>query len=199
MQVVNLLRNLLLIALVCTAIFLYGQPENTSEAFRVIEFNFSIKEKGTFKVSQQTVPFVENYYPLDELLELDIFKREFAVWNQHNSAQVELFDSLVHQDMLNQIEKHLLERKSTKLEKHKLYLNKSYLISKQEINQLKDELIPDYTVYEVSWPLFSDDGQFAMIYEEEFCGPECGGATINIFYKDKGSWKLVGILPTMVY
>lgn len=69
-------------------------------------------------------------------------------------------------------------------------LEKAGILTTDSLN-LEQLLQPQPTIYKVSLPLFSKNGQTVLLYTEYFCIGDCGSGDIYILIRKKGKWQLL--------
>lgn len=181
--------------------FMPNKSDHKKSSLEVINLNFGLIEEKGFKVYHETVPF-----PIDHLIGIDFFnltdfKKAFEVYNL-GLINLDIIDSNINQEDLDYIKKEVFDINIRPLKTYQLNLHDSiFIIEKPTIIANRPEtLFPDTSTYLISWPVFSRDGQFAMIYELKRCGLDCGGGQINFFMKNRdGDWEKIGSIITSLH
>jgi hypothetical protein len=177
------------------------QLDNKKTIYELINLNFESKEKRGFKIYSKTIPFPDRLLNKNTFFDIDSFKRQIMVYNLGH-VDTMLLDSKVDQADLDYIKQQILKPQILNLTANYLGLPDSVFtdVVPSIITDDPRTFFPDYSTYLISSPVFSNDKEFALIFEEKKCGLDCGGSQINYFIKNQqGDWEKIGFVAISLH
>jgi hypothetical protein len=84
------------------------------------------------------------------------------------------------------------------LNRKKIRSKSKFIFSRNRLPKRK-RTFPGFTLYSISYPLFSQDKRVAQLYVEEFCGVECGSGTLYLYKRDNDNlWSKIGSISIYI-
>lgn len=184
------LKSFIAIILILLPSLGFCQTNFSKEAYELIEF--LLKDEKGFKLKLEAIPFNNDHFKMVEILNRPFFKENMFL------LLIDI-DTVISEEQFKQLRKNVSSSSNLKrFSKEYLPLRSKFIFKDKDVKESQN-VFPDFSTYEISFPIFSDDGNIGVLYYEQYCGIECGGGQLNIYMKTKNRcWILIGAIPFWV-
>ena len=160
-----------------------------TEAYDLINYHFDNTED--YKLDINVVKYKNEHFNINKLLE--------SKFQGYIGIPLTTLDSVFDEETIKELRHHIQEYSNVSiLDKSKLKVRKRNIIFEDKRTE-REKQFPKHQTYRICVPIFSQKGQFALLYIENQCGIECGGGQINVYLKStEEGWQYVFTIPLWV-